>query len=307
MTLRHRQSSPSGSPRSPNRPARLALDRCSASIYAQGPSPETGPCGTGNLSQRSARVLLREAAGSAAHYARDDATFFGSLQQAGVLIRYRYSDRDPAQVTGYAVALPGHNDADGNPIWYSGGRLAADLTLLALHNCWTGGSAPAWSRPDPAERRALWADVIRLTTASADQFKADPQQAADTAQATADALRITARLVRGAADQDLRRAAGDFDRAAREAYGAMPPPNCDGSSTAHTSRPPQTPPPPGCAASPTALGTQRTCRYRDAASATAIASRDHSEQLRQPTEAKPVAPGRDRRGPRPHRSRGPAP
>jgi hypothetical protein len=188
------------------------------------PSRNTGHHGTQNLSERSARALLREAAVSAAQDARDDATFFGGLQQAGLLIRYRYrySDRDPAQVTGYAVALPGHTGTDGDPIWCSGGRLAADLTLPALHRRWSGDSAPARPRPDPAERRALWADIIRLTTASAEQLKAGPQAAADAAEATADALRIAARVVRGAAGQDLRRAADDFDRAAREAYGAVP-------------------------------------------------------------------------------------
>jgi hypothetical protein len=186
-------------------------------------SRNTEPRGTENLSQRSARALLREAAASAAQHARDDATFFGDLEQAGVLIRYRYSDRDPAQVTGYAVALPGHTDPNGDPIWYSGGRLAAGLTLPALHRQWTDDGAPIRSRHDPAERHALWADIIRLTTASAGQLKASPQAAADAAEATADALRIAARVVRGAAGQDLRRAADDFDRAAREAYGAVPP------------------------------------------------------------------------------------
>jgi len=185
-------------------------------------SRNTGPGGTQNLSQRSARALLREAAMSAAQHARDDAAFFGNLEQAGVLIRYRYSDRDPAQVTGYAITLPGHTGTNGEPIWYSDGRLAAGLTLPALHRRWSGGTAPARSRPDPAERRALWDDIIRLTTASAQRFKADPQAAGDAAGATADALRIAARAVRGAAAKDLRHAANDFDRAAREAYGAVP-------------------------------------------------------------------------------------
>jgi hypothetical protein len=193
-------------------------------------SRNTGFHGTENLSQRSARAFLREVVASAAERAHTDATFFGNLEQAGVLIRYRYSTRDPAQLTGYTVALPGHNDPDGHPVWYSGGRLAAGLTLPALHRQWAGDSAPARPRPDPAEQRALWADIIRLTTASAEQFKASPQAAADAAGATADALRTAASVIRGPAGQDLRRAAGDFDRAAREAYGRTPPATAAGQS-----------------------------------------------------------------------------
>jgi hypothetical protein len=131
----------------------------------------------------------------------------------------------PAQVTGYALALPGLHGTDGDPVWYSGGRLADGLTLPALRRHWTGDGVPATWRPDPAERRALWADIIRLTSASAEQFRTGPQAAADTAGATADVLRIAARTIRGQAGRDLRAAAGDFDRAAREAYGRVSAPS----------------------------------------------------------------------------------
>ena len=165
--------------------------------------------------------MLRDIVGRAARHARNEESFFARLADAGVLVRCRYSDRDPAQVTGYALALPGRDKTDGDPVWYSGGRLADGLTLPALHRHWSRGSTPARWRPDPAERRALWADVIRLTNASAEQFRTDPQAAADVAGATADALRIAARTIRGQADRDLCEAAGDFDRAAREAYGRV--------------------------------------------------------------------------------------
>ena len=39
----------------------------------------------------------------------------------------------------------------------------------------------------------------------------------------------------------------------------------------------------------------------------ARARQDHLAQLRQPAEVRPVAPGHDRREPRPHRPHGPAP
>jgi hypothetical protein len=173
------------------------------------------------LSPASARAFLRDAVSTAAADAIDDTSFCARLTDTGVLIRFRYSDQRPGEITGYAVALPGHTGADGDPVWYSGGRLAAGLTLPGLYRRWNTGTSDTTS-PDPAERRALWDDVIRLTTSAAEQVRTDPRAAPDVAAATAGALRITARTIRGAARRDLQRAADDFDRAAREAYGAVP-------------------------------------------------------------------------------------
>ena len=45
-----------------------------------------------------------------------------------MLVRKRFSITNPGQVTGYSVALPGDTAKDGGPVWYGGGKLAADLT-----------------------------------------------------------------------------------------------------------------------------------------------------------------------------------
>ncbi len=50
----------------------------------------------------------------AAEQARDEAGFFAQLRESGVLVRLRYSETNPGEVTGYAVALPGHTDQDGS-------------------------------------------------------------------------------------------------------------------------------------------------------------------------------------------------
>lgn len=39
-------------------------------------------------------------------------------------------------MTGYAVAWPGDRDAAGHPVWYGGGKLAADLSLPKLLQRW---------------------------------------------------------------------------------------------------------------------------------------------------------------------------
>lgn len=184
------------------------------------------------MSSRSVRAVLRSAAASAADHTRNEAAFFDRLNQAGILIRYRYSDRNPGEVTGYAITLPGHLDARDQLIWYSGGRLAEDLTLPRLRRRWQIGIQSTAAPLSPPDRQVIWDDVIQMTANVAAQFRqlatTDHRSAADTAMVTADALRISARVIRGAAGRDLRRAADEFDRAAREAYGAIPTPTPPG-------------------------------------------------------------------------------
>jgi hypothetical protein len=67
-----------------------------------------------------------------------------------VLVRLRFSEFNPGQVTGYSVALPGHDGADGTPLWYGGGRLSAGLTLPRLRSRWNP------SRSTPADRRGAF-------------------------------------------------------------------------------------------------------------------------------------------------------
>jgi hypothetical protein len=92
------------------------------------------------------RTRLRREVCTAAAAAATEDDFFARLGEADVLIRLRYSTTSPGQVTGYAVGVPGHDARDGGTIWYSGGKLAADLTLPKLRHRWTtpsGRSAAA--------------------------------------------------------------------------------------------------------------------------------------------------------------------
>ena len=67
-----------------------------------------------------------------------------------MLVRVRFSETDPGQVTGYSVTLPGHTGPDGTPLWYGGGRLAAGLTLPRLRERW---NRPRAGRRNVPERR----------------------------------------------------------------------------------------------------------------------------------------------------------
>src|SRR5262249_10263677 len=83
-----------------------------------------------------ARVTLRREVCAAAAAASTEQEFFALLYQAGVLVRLRLSTTNPGEVTGYAVGLANHTNADGGVVWYSGAKLAADLTLPKLRHRW---------------------------------------------------------------------------------------------------------------------------------------------------------------------------
>src|SRR5262249_59072006 len=75
------------------------------------------------------RITLRRAVSTAAAGTASEEEFFARLRNAGVLVRIRYSSRDPGQVTGYAVALATDTARAGGPVWYGGGKLAAAFSL----------------------------------------------------------------------------------------------------------------------------------------------------------------------------------
>jgi hypothetical protein len=159
-----------------------------------------------------------------------------------VLVRLRFSEINPGQVTGYAVALAGHVGEDGAPLWYGGGRLAADLNLPQLRAAWSRRTSEAGRKPGTprwagSEREALYRHAARQAATAADHVRRSarghPAGAADTAWAAADALHSAARALH---DPELRRAADAYDRAARPPYGRIPPHTRSGAQLRATAR-----------------------------------------------------------------------
>jgi hypothetical protein len=188
---------------------------------------DAGPRGQ-YLSERSVRAFLRSAACSAAEQARGEAAYFSALNDAGLGIRYRRND--DGAIIGYSLALPGTNQTT----WYGGGQLSTNLTIPRLRRRWAAPDGALKPPVSPAETRAIWNDVIAAASISAERMRTmirtDPAAAADAAWATADLLRSTARVIRGPASHDLRRASAEFDRAARDAYVVIPRPSTAGDS-----------------------------------------------------------------------------
>jgi hypothetical protein len=104
-----------------------------------------------------ARVTLRREVCTAAAGAGSEREFFTRLRISGVLVRERFSTVNPGEITGYAVGLRGHTARDGGVVWYSGGKLAADLTLPKLRARWAGSAAGG----DPFGGAGVPAAVVR--------------------------------------------------------------------------------------------------------------------------------------------------
>lgn len=176
------------------------------------------------------RIALRRLVATAAAGAENEGDFFTALEHGGVLVKMRHSARSPEEITGYAVALPHHNNKENQPVWFSGKKLAPNLTLPKLRERW---SAPhEGNRFDRRsfggveltheERSAAYQQAARATATATWQMRhiQDPAVRADVAAATSNVLHVTAALT---GNQELARAADFYDRAAREPYGRQPP------------------------------------------------------------------------------------
>lgn len=181
------------------------------------------------------RDVLRRRVRAAAGACSDLPGFLERLRADGVLVRERYSQRTPGEVTGYAVALR----TDGRePLWFGGGKLAPDLTLPKLQARWSAGGRttdPQLHYPGREQRgpqltayerlRALKHAEIAARSAAdhiTQVVHSNPSSAADAAWAAADLLASAARLVEDRRAGPLTEAADQFERAAREVHRRTP-------------------------------------------------------------------------------------
>lgn len=171
--------------------------------------------------------------------------FAERLSVDGVLVRPRYSTVNAGEITGYAVALRlrlSELDDGREPLWFSGGKLAPDLTLPRLRQRWADpdgtrdkarADSPANSSFDASgqrlrlteeERSAAWAaasTAVRGAQAAVDAAAAggrtldqDPDALA-AATAASHVLHAVSRLAEGKRGGPVRVAAEHYDRASR--------------------------------------------------------------------------------------------
>jgi hypothetical protein len=142
------------------------------------------------------RATLKRAVSTAAAGASSEHEFFARLDGAGVLVRKRLSTRNPAEVTGYAVALPGDAAKDGAPVWFGGGKLAADLTLPKLRRRWEPARVPPEETFTSQERNAFWEYAAQTAADASARIRShaatSPAASADAAWAAADTMHAAA-------------------------------------------------------------------------------------------------------------------
>jgi hypothetical protein len=238
------------------RPTRAETEKLARTRHQHPAHEAAGPALTDR--ERLRRHVRTAAAGS-----RDLHEFLARLEHDGVHVRLRYSEQNPDQVTGYAVALPQPNGQP--PVWFGGGKLASDLTLpqlqhrfsgadargqerLARGRQWTAGSSAEGLRArhrarvvtsplSPGERARAWKQATVAATRATEDIarcaRTDPAGAADAAWAAADLLTVAAQLVEGRAGGTLTDAAEAYDRAARELHGRHPVPTSAGHALRH--------------------------------------------------------------------------
>jgi hypothetical protein len=184
------------------------------------------------MTARSSRAVLRREVTMCAAAARSEPEFFSGLDAAGLLVWLRHSPTQPAQVTGYAVSLPGMTHWDGQQLWYGGQTLDGQLSLGALRRRWQEGrpgTAPAPDAFAAADTREIFGYATAVAAEAVRQLRGSPAaaQSADIAWAAADVLTAAAQAT---GSPELQQAADGFSRAARACWGRIPPPSPGGAA-----------------------------------------------------------------------------
>ena len=166
------------------------------------------------LGREPARVELARAVRRAAIEAGDVAGFVQVLEATGYLVELR---RAPSgDLLGYKVARSGEVTASGRPVFYSGSKLAADLSMPRLLRAWDEAALGSEAAvPVQAARRRV--EAARAAVGAA-RRSPDWTPGAASASGIAHATRDGLTAVGGWSDE-LRVAAEAYDRAARPPRG----------------------------------------------------------------------------------------
>jgi hypothetical protein len=121
---------------------------------------------------------------------------FAQLRESGMLVRVRFSETDPGQVTGYAVTLPGHTGPDGAPRWYGAAATPArpsrhhgtNIRLPVSANWDAASPSRACARVWPPSAKSRWpimvSDMAKLQRSWYRRFTARPSSSTALAPAT---------------------------------------------------------------------------------------------------------------------------
>lgn len=160
---------------------------------------------------RPARDQLRDAVRRALAGAATEEEFFHRLTAQGVRNTKRVAPS--GDVTGFTVALPGDRNRDGKPIWFSGSKLAPDLSLPRIRERLAAGAAPSEGITGPARARRTGTAGATDTLRSLAQD--DDGSAADQLTGIGEVLDALAQTSAAPTRTELQAAARTFERATR--------------------------------------------------------------------------------------------
>jgi hypothetical protein len=189
---------------------RLDLTVTAAPDGTAAPRPSRGEMEkAGREGRMPARVELRRAAQQAAVAASDIDGYVAYLHERGYRVELR---RAPSgDLLGYKLARPGDTTAAGEPVFYSGSKLAPDLSLPRLLQRWASTPSACGAGREPGAT-----EVLEAVAAARTAFRTGSEDGDGVGAATADLL--TALAAGRDADGWGERwgtAADRFDRAAR--------------------------------------------------------------------------------------------
>ncbi|MEU6234179.1 mobilization protein [Kitasatospora sp. NPDC047058] len=179
--------------------------------------------------QQTAKEWLQEQAQAVAATSRNEQEYFSTLTALGIHLRYRIGP-DSGDVLGYSLARPGDVNAQGEPVYFGGSKLAPDLSINRLRERFTAqqpttptravGEPDRWRQADTALRELRfvfpgWHDTDEK--AGGGELEAFASDAVVQAHAAAfgELLHTAALTAPAHARAELRAAATSFDRANR--------------------------------------------------------------------------------------------
>ncbi|WP_406186197.1 relaxase/mobilization nuclease domain-containing protein [Streptomyces sp. NBC_01006] len=180
--------------------------------------------------QRTPREELRETVRRAVAGAQGEQEFLDRLASAGLLVRPKIAPS--GDLLGYSVALPDDRNKNGEPVYYSGTKLAPDLSLPRIRERWAADAAPGQdcdsatpdaplrSVPGPASARraattAAWQAVLVIDGGDDEVIAAHIAAAGEVLDALAKTSAAHTRKQLGEAAFAFERASRSHLRAAR--------------------------------------------------------------------------------------------
>lgn len=139
-----------------------------------------------------------------------------------LLVSWRYSQRTTGEVTGYRVGRVGDLNAQGQQVWFSGSKLAPDLSLPKLAARWqevSSGSVPRQRTPLTADQRRRVLVGAERALARTAAHPLTPAQEISVGELAS----TLARVVEGCAGGPLTRSADQLARAVRQPRGHRAP------------------------------------------------------------------------------------